>query len=133
MSNFYLAIDFDGTCVSDAYPDVGRDIGAAPYLKQAADAGASILLWTCRSGKPLREAVQWFADNDIPLYGCNHNPEQYNWNYPDEPSPKAFAHIYVDDRAFGVPLVMGSSHVDWSIVGPELVRRVQAVRALNGR
>lgn len=127
--DFYVAVDFDGTCVTDEYPDVGQDISAAFYLREISRLGAKIILWTCRSGKPLKDAVQWFQDNKIPLFGCNENANQAAWNYPDRPSPKAFAHIYVDDRAFGVPIVMGSSHVDWSIVGPELVRRVQAVKA----
>ena len=26
-----IAIDFDGTCVTDEFPKIGKDIGAVPY------------------------------------------------------------------------------------------------------
>ena len=29
-----IAIDFDGTCVTNEYPNVGKDIGAVPVLKR---------------------------------------------------------------------------------------------------
>ena len=33
-----ICIDFDGTCVSHAYPEIGRDVGAIPVLKALVDA-----------------------------------------------------------------------------------------------
>ena len=29
-----IAIDFDGTCVTNEYPNVGKGIGAVPVLKK---------------------------------------------------------------------------------------------------
>ena len=29
-----IAVDFDGTCVSNEFPRVGKDIGAVPVLKK---------------------------------------------------------------------------------------------------
>lgn len=113
----YIAVDFDGTCVTHEYPRVGKDIGAVPVLKKLTDSGHQLILNTMRSGKELVDAVQWFADNDIPLYGANENPTQKEWTL----SPKAYAHLYIDDAALGCPLkfdraVSSRSFVDWTAV-----------------
>lgn len=115
-----IAIDFDGTCVTHEFPFVGLDIGAAKVIKRLVDSGHQIILWTMRSnvddpksedenilslgGKYLDDAVKWFEDNKIPLYGINSNPTQSTWTK----SPKAYAQMYIDDAAFGVPLKFNS-------------------------
>jgi len=43
-----IAIDFDGTCVTHAYPKIGKDIGAVPVLKQLVQYGHQLILWTMR-------------------------------------------------------------------------------------
>lgn len=111
-----IAIDFDGTCVTHAYPDIGDDIGAVPVIKHLVNIGHHIILFTMRSGIELTEAVKWFEDNNIPLFGINTNPEQHHWTA----SPKAYAHLYIDDAALGVPLIYpygGRAYVDWKEVG----------------
>lgn len=110
-----IAIDFDGTCVSHEYPEVGIEIGATPVIKALAARGDRIILFTMRSGKELADAVQWFKDRELPLFGVNENPEQHTWTT----SPKPYAHIYIDDAAIGVPLIYPSdrrSFVDWEAV-----------------
>lgn len=117
----FIAVDFDSTCVTDAYPDVGRDIGAVPVLRELSKKH-SIILWTMRSGQALDVAVGWFKKHDIPLYGINENPSQHSWTT----SPKAYADILIDDVALGVPLVEnmhGIPYVDWKKVRRELERR----------
>ena len=107
-----IAIDFDGTCVTHEYPDIGKDIGAVPVLKKLAEAGDKIILNTMRYGKELQDAVNWFKQNDIPLYGINEDPGQKNWTQ----SPKVFANLYIDDAALGCPLRYpdeGKPYVDW--------------------
>lgn len=111
-----IAIDFDGTCVTHAYPDLGDDIGAVPVIKHMVECGHHIILFTMRSGKELEDAVQWFENNSIPLFGINTNPDQHRWTA----SPKAYAHLYIDDAALGVPLIYpygGRAYVDWKEVG----------------
>jgi hypothetical protein len=110
-----IAIDFDGTCVTHAYPDLGDDIGAVPVIKRMVKCGHHIILFTMRSGEELYDAVEWFRLNDIPLYGVNTNPDQHRWTA----SPKAYAHLYIDDAALGVPLIhptVGRPYVDWKAV-----------------
>jgi len=96
-----IAIDFDGTCVTHEYPNIGRDIGAVPVLKRLVEAGHKLILNTMRSGPQLEAAVNWFKDHDIPLYGVNEDPGQKEWTQ----SPKVFANMYIDDAALGCPLL----------------------------
>ena len=132
-----IAVDFDGTCVTHEYPKVGKEIGAALVLRWLTNNGHKIILWTMRSGRSieyipdtntnppsyipwsneLREAVQWFKERDISLYGINENPEQIAWTK----SPKVYANIYIDDAAIGCPLTYNPGlsdrpFVDWTTV-----------------
>ena len=113
----YIAIDFDGTCVTHDYPRIGKDIGAVTVLKRLVEAGHKLILNTMRSGKELQDAVNWFNENGIELYGANENPTQKRWTQ----SPKVYAHLYIDDAALGCPLRMNSNlsdrpFVDWEVV-----------------
>lgn len=107
-----IAIDFDGTCVAHEYPNVGKDIGAAPILKQLTDNGHQLILWTMRSGETLADAVKWFSDNEIPLWGINENPEQHTWTS----SKKQYAQMYIDDAALGAPLLHCENHDDLNYI-----------------
>ena len=98
-SGLYIAVDFDGTCVTHEYPYIGQDIGAIPVLKELVEQGHFLILYTMRSGNLEKEAVNWFKANDIPLYAVNKNPTQKKWTK----SPKVHADVYIDDGALGVP------------------------------
>ena len=113
----YIAVDFDGTCVTHDYPRIGKEIGATKVLKRLVEAGHKLILNTMRSGKELKEAINWFKENDIELYGANANPTQKKWTN----SPKVYANLYIDDAALGCPLKMDLSisdrpFVDWEAV-----------------
>lgn len=108
-----IGLDFDGTCVTHAYPRIGKDIGAIPVLKALVENGHKLMLWTMRCGKELEEAEQWFKDNDIPLWASNKNPGQ-TWST----SNKQYADVYIDDCALGCPLTVDftkstRAFVDW--------------------
>lgn len=112
-----IGIDFDGTCVTHDYPGIGKDIGAVTVLKRLVKAGHKLILNTMRSGVKLQEAINWFKENGIELYGANENPTQKNWTQ----SPKVYAHLYIDDAALGCPLKMDSNlsnrpFVDWEAI-----------------
>jgi hypothetical protein len=132
-----IGIDFDGTCVTHAFPEVGEDIGAEPILKRLVKRGHKLVLWTVRSNQApyadspdpklrdyLYEAVKWFADRDIPLYGINENPKQGSWSS----SRKAYCELYIDDAALGCPLAFDAEKsqrlfADWNIIEEYLLRR----------
>lgn len=112
-----IAVDFDGTCVTHDYPRVGKDTGAIPVLKALVQKGHKLILWTMRSGIGLEAAVNWFKENDIPLYGIQINPGQQSWTS----SPKAYAQLYIDDAALGCYLkedkdLSDRPFVDWPSV-----------------
>lgn len=111
-----IAIDFDGTCVTHEYPRVGKDVGAVPVLKRLVSEGHKLMLWTMRGTRTqpsdtLQDAVLWFKENDIPLWGINENPEQKASGWTN--SNKQYAQLYIDDAALGCPLMY-----DWSIERP---------------
>lgn len=125
-----IAIDFDGTCVTHEYPNVGKDIGAAPVLRKLVKNGHKLILWTMRDDKGqvpiigttettsanfLQDAVDWFKKNGISLYGIQRNPDQHSWTS----SPKVYAELYIDDAALGCPLIRPTNErpfVDWNFV-----------------
>lgn len=119
MKPFYIAIDFDGTIVEHEYPEIGPDVpGALEWIKRFTELGATIILWTMRSGETLKDAVRYLNLKGIhPL--VNANPTQVGWTT----SPKAYAHVYIDDAAAGCPMIEskkmnGRPMVDWSKIGP---------------
>lgn len=117
-----IAVDFDGTVVTHAYPSVGEDAGAVPVLRELVDNGCRLILYTMRSGRLLDEAVAWFRARRIPLYGVNVNPQQAQWTA----SPKVHADLYIDDAALGCPIrfIDGIRHpvADWVRIREMLVR-----------
>lgn len=64
----------------------------------------------------LQDAIDWFKENEIPLWGINENPKQKEWTS----SPKVYANIYIDDAALGTPLIYAKEgelyrpYVDWN-------------------
>ena len=52
-----IAIDFDGTVVTHAYPHMGMDAGAVPVLKELVANDCKLILYTMRSGQLLEKAV----------------------------------------------------------------------------
>lgn len=119
-----IAIDFDGTCVTHEYPEIGRDLGATTTLKTLVDNGHKLILLTMRSGKTLEDAKHWFEERGIILYGVNENPSQKRWTE----SPKVYANLYIDDANLGTPLVKNSiasdrPYVDWKLVLVDLYNR----------
>lgn len=121
--NFRIALDFDGTLVHHRYPDVGKTIdGAVYWIKRLHhEFQVKYILWTVRDGMELGNALLWWHDaTEIELYGVNENPSQKEWSL----SPKAHADVFVDDMAYGCPLIYPLKdrrpYVDWSQVGPGL-------------
>lgn len=121
----FVGLDFDGTVVTHDFPDIGKDIGAISWLLKIQEAGGRIILNTMRSGESLVAAVKFLEDQGVELYGVNQNPSQASWTA----SPKVYAHVYIDDAAFGCPLIFPVDgkrpYVDWNIVGPGILEKLK--------
>lgn len=108
-----IAIDFDGTLAHHEYPKCGSLVPFAKetVLKLQAH-NVRWILWTMRSGRHLEEAVSMLRLEGLRPWGVNHNEEQ-TWTT----SPKCYAQLYIDDAAFGVPLIKDEwsdrEFVDW--------------------
>ena len=117
MKKHTILVDFDGSVVTHEFPAIGKDIGAAPVLRELVSAGHQLILWTMRcdhteppvtddpdihphGGNYLSEAVKWFDDRNIPLYGINTNPTQASWTT----SRKAYGTLCLDDINLGARL-----------------------------
>lgn len=143
--SFIVAVDFDGTIVDHQFPSVGPPVpGAFEWLKRFEAAGAKLILWTMRSpgreslesgtleGDVLQDAVDFCKANGIEFWGINENPDQHTWTA----SPKAYAHVLIDDAAFGCPLrgdkrMGGRPMVDWDLVGPAVLAMIEQAKAVH--
>jgi len=118
-----ISLDFDGTVCRHRYPKVGSDLPfCVDVLKTLVSKNVKICLNTMRpSGKMLDDAVNWFKERNIPLYGINVNPDQKSWT----DSPKVYGHIIIDDTAIGCPVVYdiitGDRYVDWEKITTILI------------
>lgn len=100
-----IAIDYDGTIVDKAFPDVGTPkYGAWVTLRALIAAGHRLILWTCRENEPnkrpfLKEAVDFCKKNGVEFVSVNENrPED---DFRDGQGRKVYADLMIDDRNFG--------------------------------
>ena len=111
-----IAVDFDGTIVRHAYPEIGETVPLAiEGLQMFQEKGWKIILYTMRGGEYLQQAVELVESHGINLYGVNTNPTQSSWTE----SPKCYAPLYIDDAALGCPLIYPAGErpfVDWMAI-----------------
>lgn len=126
--NIKIAVDFDGTIVEHEYPKIGKEkLFAFRTLKELEKQGATLILWTFRTGKELDEAVEFCKNNGIEFYAVNRN-------YPEEiidetVSRKIDADIYIDDKNLGG--FPGWSEV-WQILNPYELQEKLAEKSISG-
>ncbi|MFW6273045.1 MAG: AAA family ATPase [bacterium] len=95
----FYAVDFDGTLVTNKFPEVGslKKDTVEKIHKLYKDINNIIILWTCRSGDYLNQATTFLAQNNIPIDLVNENPL-----CGFDCSNKVFAHEYIDDLVTNV-------------------------------
>lgn len=93
------AVDFDGTIVTDAYPEIGEpNQELIEWLLDCKRRGDKLILWTCRKHKRLDQAVDWCERHGLIFDAVNENlPEMIERFGTD--SRKIFADVFIDDRA----------------------------------
>ena len=100
LHKLIIAVDFDGTIVENAYPDIGKPIiFAFETLRKLQEDGHRLILWTYRHGKRLDDAVLFCKKNGVEFYAINNShPEE---EFDDSKSRKILADLFIDDRNFG--------------------------------
>lgn len=94
------AVDFEGTItVRSRFPNIGKpNLRVIELLKTARLQGVKVILWTCRYGNYLTEAVEWCKDFGLEFDAINENiPEAIE--YLGRDTRKVIADLYIDDKA----------------------------------
>lgn len=98
--NRIIAVDFDGTLCNDCYPEIGEPnhtLIAALHRMQRKN--CRLILWTCRCGEKLEEAVEWCRSFGLEFDAVNSNVPEIIRKYGSD-SRKIYADIYLDDRSW---------------------------------
>lgn len=104
-----IAIDFDGCLCTNAYPKIGQpNWRVINRAKAEQRAGAGLILWTCREGKQLREAVEACARWGLHFNATNESLPSWIARYHNRPR-KVAASEYWDDRA--IRIVCGTTEI----------------------
>ena len=106
-----IAVDFDGTLCTKKWPKIGEpNRELIKQLTEEQKKGTAIILYTCREGKLLKEAVKWCKEQGLVFDEVNKNLKERIRAYKGD-SRKISADVYVDDRAtafsFGEKLKLG--------------------------
>lgn len=97
-----IAVDFDGTLCTDAWPNIGEAIQEnIDFVLRKQQQGAKLILWTCRTGDRLSQALTWCQEQGLTFDTVNENiPEMVEAFGSD--CRKVFADLYIDDKAYNV-------------------------------
>ena len=98
--NAVLAIDFDGTLCEHKFPNIGEpNWELIHYIQWRQKHGAKTILWTCRTGGKLNEAVKWCEERGLYFDAVNENIIIDVVNAYGSECRKVYADEYYDDRA----------------------------------
>lgn len=92
-----IAVDFDGTLCEDRWPDIGApNRNLIDWLINRQIEGDKLILWTCREGFKLNEAVRWCKAQGLFFDAINCNLPERAAKWGD--SRKISADVFIDDR-----------------------------------
>jgi len=98
------AVDFDGTLCESVFPCIGSpNTYLINHLVKRRAQGNKLILWTCRCGERLWEAVEWCKQHGLEFDAINENlPETLEYFCGTE-SRKIHADVFIDDKAVYKP------------------------------
>lgn len=113
-----VAIDFDGTLALTEYPNIIAAVPeASAFIHECRRLGVAVILWTCRTGQHLQDALAWCEQQGIFFDAVNENLPDWieSWEklFPNIPADcrKVCASIYIDDR--GVNGISWQTAFEW--------------------
>ncbi|MCB0482474.1 MAG: hydrolase [Flavobacteriales bacterium] len=104
-----IAIDFDGTIVEDAYPEIGEPkMFAFETLRELQKDRHQLILWTTRSGAKLQDAISHCAKHGIEFYAHNQSfpEEKFDGSY----SRKLNCELFISHKNVGGLLGWGEAY-----------------------
>ena len=95
-----IAVDFDGTIARTDFPKI---IEPVPYAFDVLkilmkDSYTTLILWTCREGKDLEDAINFCELYGVTFDYINENDEERTKYYGNN-SRKIGADLYIDDKS----------------------------------
>lgn len=94
-----IATDFDGTLCDSSFPTIGRPHGfLIAQLITARQRGHKVILWTCREGESLAEAIWWSREQGLEFDAVNENLPEEIERFGTNPR-KIGADIFLDDKS----------------------------------
>jgi uncharacterized HAD superfamily protein len=102
--NKVFAVDFDGTLCEENYPNIGTPfLDRIRYLIRLKKEGNKLILWTCRCGKYLEEAVEWCKKHGLEFDAINENLPERIEQYGGD-CRKLSADYYIDDKSISLSM-----------------------------
>ena len=102
MNSRVIAVDFDGCLCANRWPKIGEaNNSAIRALIRMRKRGARLILWTCRTGALLDEAVAWCEKRGLAFDAVNGNLPERVAKYGGD-TRKVSADEYWDDLAVTV-------------------------------
>ena len=119
---FIVAVDFDGTITTEV--DIGKELvlkeGCKETLALLSNLGVDFILWTCRSGPALDEALN-FLDREgmLPMFKTvNAQLPEVVEKYAPFEARKIGADVYIDDKNLGL---MKLFNINWPVIGSQIM------------
>ena len=116
------AVDFDGTLSLAEWPEVGHvNKELVDFLIRRKMLGDKVILWTCRAGKPLADAVDFCRSYGLTFDAVNDNLPEVVEKYGSN-SRKITCDVYIDDRACHIDDYQFTGDVDVDRIEAALVK-----------
>lgn len=99
MDRKVICVDFDGTLFENEYPNIGSPkLDVITWCIRQKELGHSLILWTCREGELLQNAIDECAKYGLVFTHVNTNDSDrlQIWN---NDCRKIGADLYIDDKA----------------------------------
>lgn len=97
-----IAVDFDGTiCTGNSWPNLENgeiQTDLVNRLIELKALGHEIILWTCREGEYLTQAVEYCRNNGLEFDYVNENSKEA-LEFLATDTRKIYADLYIDDKA----------------------------------
>jgi hypothetical protein len=100
--NKIIAVDFDGTLCTNEWPNIGKPNAVLiRNLMLSRLDGHKLILWTCRTGELLEQAIQWCENKGLIFDAINENVPEAIERFGGD-CRKVYADIYLDDKSIRI-------------------------------